>query len=130
MQNKKPVDLDNINYSEMVKALAKDGQEIIDSLTPEKAHIWHMGTGVVGEAGELIDAVKKQVIYNKEADIVNVIEEIGDIEFYLEGLRQAYGITREQTILHNKAKLAIRYEGGQYSDKAATMRADKKDVEE
>jgi len=114
-----------IKYDEMVRALVKPGDAIIESLTSEKAHALHMAVGISGEAGELLDAIKKHVIYNKEIDRENVIEELGDIEFYLEGLRQGLKIRREETLSHNIAKLGVRYAGLQYSDKAAHERADK-----
>lgn len=113
-----------MNYADMVKALAKPGQAIVDSLTADKAHNLHMAVGACGEAGELIDAVKRQAIYGKPLDLENVIEELGDMEFYMEGLRQGLGITREQTLNANMAKLGKRYGAG-YSDKAAIERADK-----
>jgi len=114
-----------IDYSDMVKVLAKDGQLIVDELNSSTAHNLHMAVGVSGEAGELLDAVKKQAIYNKPIDIDNVVEELGDIEFYLEGLRQSLNITREETLNANIAKLGKRYEGFKYSNEAAQNRADK-----
>ncbi len=114
-----------ISHPDMVKALVKDGEDIIVSLTPASAHAWHMATGVAGEAGELLDAVKKHAIYNKPLDRANVIEELGDLEFYMEGLRQGLGISREETLAGNIAKLSVRYAGLQYSDAAAQARADK-----
>ena len=115
----------NIKFEQMVSRLAKPGDQIISELTPEKAHQLHMVVGVVGEAGELIDAVKKSTIYNKPLDIINVIEELGDIEFYMEGLRQSLGITRQQTIDANISKLGKRYASGNYSNEQAQNRADK-----
>ena len=112
------------DHSLMVGTLAKGGKDIISSLTPESAHLWHMGSALCGEAGELFDAIKKSVIYEKELDVENVIEELGDIEFYLEGVRSALGITRLQTLAHNILKLDRRY-GEEYSDEAAQERADK-----
>lgn len=113
-----------IKYEDMVEALIKPGQAIQTTLTKYKVNLWHLATGVAGEAGELIDAIKKHVVYNKELDFENVIEELGDLEFYMEGLRQGLGITREQTLAANVAKLGVRYAQG-YSDKAAQVRADK-----
>jgi NTP pyrophosphatase (non-canonical NTP hydrolase) len=112
-------------HAEMVKGLAKSGLEICQEMDPNKAHMLHMIMGVSGEAGELLDAIKKAVIYNKPLDIENVIEELGDIEFYLEGLRQGLGIEREETLVANVKKLSVRYEAGSYSDTAAQTRADK-----
>lgn len=109
----------------MVKVLAKPGKDIVESLTPEMAHALHMAVGVSGEAGELLDAVKKAAIYCKPVDITNVIEELGDLEFYMEGIRQGLGITREQTLEANIDKLSVRYSGLKYSNEAAINRADK-----
>lgn len=118
-----------IEFSRMVAALAKPGQDIIDSLTPDKADLLHMAVGVAGEAGELLDAVKKHVIYNKPIDRQNVIEELGDMEFYMERIRQLVGITREQTLDANQAKLLTsekaRYKLGVYTDAQAQARQDK-----
>lgn len=115
----------SISYEDLVKALAKPGVTIVASLTPDTAHYLHMAVGISGEAGELLDAVKKAAIYCKPLDITNVIEELGDLEFYMEGLRQGLGITREQCITANGEKLLKRYGSGTYSDAQAQARADK-----
>lgn len=112
-------------HSKMVRALAKPGEDIIASITPNLMHNLHMAVGVSGEAGELLDAVKKAAIYCKPIDRANVIEELGDIEFYLEGLRQGMNITREETLQGNREKLAKRYAAGAYSNQQARDRADK-----
>jgi len=109
----------------MVTALVKPGEAIIASLTPERADALHMAVGIAGEAGELLDAIKKHVIYDKEPDLTNIIEELGDLEFYMEGLRQRYGISRDETLAANIVKLGKRYKAHTYSDKAAHDRADK-----
>lgn len=117
----------NEKHQDMVKVLAKDGQAIINDLNPDKAHLLHMAVGVAGEAGELLDAVKKHAIYNKPIDRENVIEELGDIEFYMQGIRERLDITREETLEHNYSKLSKRYEGLKYSNQAAQDRADKQE---
>ncbi len=114
-----------IVYSEMVAALAKPGEKIASELTGEDAHLIHMAIGISGESGELLDAIKKRAVYRKELDRENVIEELGDLEFYMEGLRQGLGITRDQCIDANIAKLSKRYASLMYSDDAAQQRADK-----
>jgi NTP pyrophosphatase (non-canonical NTP hydrolase) len=114
-----------IKHNEMVAALCKKGEDIIAAMTPDSAHILHMAVGISGEAGELLDAVKKHTIYNKPIDRENVIEELGDLEFYMEGLIQRLGITREETIKGNIIKLGERYKRFEYSDAQAIARADK-----
>ncbi|WP_368177871.1 nucleoside triphosphate pyrophosphohydrolase family protein [Aeromonas sp. R7-1] len=112
-------------HSAMVLALAKPGVDILKQMTDEQAHALHMAVGASGEAGELLDAIKKWVIYQKPLDLNNVIEELGDLEFYLEGLRRGLCISREQTLMANMEKLAKRYPGYQYSNAHAIARADK-----
>lgn len=112
-------------YATMVAALAKPGKDIIATITADGAHLLHMVVGVAGESGELLDAIKKHVIYNKPLDTANVVEELGDLEFFMEGLRQSLGITREQTLLANMSKLHVRYDRMVYSDKQAQERKDK-----
>lgn len=112
------------SHTQLVAALAKPGSAILATLDAHKCHLWHMASCIPGEAGELFDAVKKMVIYNKPLDRNNVVEELGDLEFYLRGLRDALGITREETLEANIDKLVVRY-GAQYSDAAAQARADK-----
>ncbi len=114
-----------MNHPQLVARLAKLAEEIIEEMTPEKAHLWHMATGVCTEAGELLDAVKKNVCYNKPIDRENVIEELCDIEFYLECLRARLAITREEVLKHNRQKLPRRYPGGSFSNQDAQARKDK-----
>lgn len=112
-------------HAEMVSVLVKPGSQIVSEMSGLDAHLLHMSVGISGEAGELLDAIKKCVIYRKPLDRENVIEELGDLEFYMEGLRKALMITREETLQANIRKLSKRYEGLKYSDWSAQDRADK-----
>jgi NTP pyrophosphatase (non-canonical NTP hydrolase) len=114
-----------MKHAELVEALVKPPEAIRATLSVGSVDLIHAIMGISGEAGELLDGIKKHVIYNKPLDIENVIEELGDMEFYMEQLRQRLGITREQTIEHNIAKLSKRYASLGYSDAAAQERADK-----
>ncbi|MNF40756.1 MazG nucleotide pyrophosphohydrolase domain protein [compost metagenome] len=115
-----------IKFEDMVTALIKPGIDILATLTPESVNLWHLGTGVGGEAGELLDAIKKYVAYNKPLDRENVIEELGDLMFYMEGIMQAINVSRDEVVAFNIQKLGKRYAQG-YSDRAAQERADKND---
>lgn len=117
-----------IVFEDMVSGLKKAGDLILQEMSPEQADVLHMAVGVSGEAGELLDAIKKWVIYQKPLDRENVVEELGDLEFYMEGLRQRLGITRQECISANIEKLGKRYAGLQYTNQAAIQRADKFDV--
>ena len=177
-----------IKFEEMVKALAKDGGEIISGLTPDSAHMLHMAVGIDGEIGELIenhleckgrenkveelgdiefyfqgivqelepfinepnekitgsidklllelsmygsqllDVVKKYSIYEKELNGKDVLNHLYNIRIKLTQLYTIYGISREEAIEANIAKLGKRYSSGSYSNKQAQIRADKNKV--
>ena len=85
----------------------------------------HAVLGIAGEAGEIVDAIKKHTIYGKPLDQENVIEELGDIKFYLMALQNILGISDQELDQANANKLAKRYKGLTYSDASAIARADK-----
>lgn len=58
-----------IKHEDMVRALAKSGDAIASEIDGADAHLMHMAIGVSGEAGELLDAIKKKVIYRKDLDV-------------------------------------------------------------
>lgn len=105
-------------HEDMVNALFKDMGKREDNLM-------HAAAGIAGEAGELLDAVKKQWAYGKKLDRANVIEELGDLEFYMRALRANLNISREEVLIANIKKLSKRYSSGKYSDQQAQDRADK-----
>ena len=117
-------------YEQFVQSIVKPGHDILVQLTPLQASILHMAVGVSGEAGELLDAVKKHAIYQKQLDFDNIREEAGDILFYLTGLLNELGLTLNECIEANVEKLSKRYPEKRYTNEAAIARADKLDVVE
>ncbi len=106
-----------MRYDEFVAKLFKRQETTLMKL--------HAALGVCGEAGELADAIKKEVIYDKDMDRNNLVEELGDLRFYVQAAQNCYGITEQEVLQHNACKLMQRYEGLEYSDKAAQDRKDK-----
>jgi NTP pyrophosphatase (non-canonical NTP hydrolase) len=112
-------------HTDMVTGLVKDPAVLMNQITIGDLALMHAAMGIASEAGEIVDAIKKATIYRKKIDRENVVEELGDMEFFLEDLRQRMSITREETLRHNYNKLMLkRYPNG-YSDEAAAARADK-----
>lgn len=108
-------------------------QFVIDLAKPMgslKLNLLHGAVGVSGEAGELLDAIKKHWVYNKPLDVNNVLEELGDILFYMEVIKVELGISTLDILEANIAKLTKRYIGEKYSDAAAQARADKQETGE
>ena len=100
----------------------------IPALSNQQVSMLHMAIGIAGEASELLEAVMR-FIMTGELDRENFIEELGDLEFYMEGIRKDAIVTRRETLNHNLDKLVrgpkARYSGKKYSDQAAQDRADK-----
>ena len=113
------------HHAELVECLVKPGSDVLRDLTPESANLLHLASALCGEAGELFDPIKKTAIYGKPIDFENIREELGDIEFYLEGIRSALGITRESTLQANIDKLSVRYAQKKYTNEDAINRKDK-----
>jgi len=91
-----------------------------------QGRILHAAVGIAGEAGEILDGVKKSWIYGKPEDAANILEECGDALFYIVALLQQYGFTLADAQAANVAKLQKRYPDG-YSDADAITRKDKID---
>lgn len=116
------INADNIpNYEDFVRALVKP--------LPFAEHLTHMALGVAGESGELVDAIKRSAIYGKPLDRDNVIEELGDLAFYMQGLMSALDLDWHTVIQANGSKLVKRYPTGSYSNQQAVDRADKQEPE-
>lgn len=111
-------------HKALVSRLAKPAEEILKELTTTKIDLLHMLTGMETEIGEIATTIKAIVFYNKPIDYDNIIEELGDLEFYIQGLRHTLAISRDETLLHNINKLNKRYPDG-YNDQSAIKRADK-----
>ena len=105
------------DYTAFVASRTKElGSPVLNAL--------HAAVGISGEAGELLDAVKKVWIYGKPMDNVNICEELGDLLFYIQMMATLQGTTIERLMQDNCCKLEKRYPAG-YSDAAAQARADK-----
>jgi NTP pyrophosphatase (non-canonical NTP hydrolase) len=89
-----------------------------------KTETMHGIVGVAGEAGELLDAMKKAVFYGHKLDRENLKEECGDLLWYLTAIIRSEGWSFEEVMLENIAKLRQRYPE-QFSSDLAAARLDK-----
>lgn len=76
---------------------------------PTADHINHMCLGIVGEMGELVDAIKKAYVYGKGIDQTNIVEEIGDVSWYTAGLVQHFP-TLADWLDSDELKQSVNYE--------------------
>lgn len=84
----------------------------------------HAALGVTGEAGEFADAVKRVAIYEGVPDRANMIEELGDLLWYIAYACEVLGEPLEIVARDNIEKLKKRYPEA-YSDFNAHARMDK-----
>lgn len=78
----------------------------------------HMALGLSGEAGEFADVFKKEFAYGKPPDIVNAMEEAGDMMWYIMGFCTINDIDFNKILEMNIAKLSARYPEKFTSEKA------------
>ena len=77
----------------------------------------------LGEAGELQNVVKKHIFHGHDLDQSRekVMDESGDVLWYLAMINEVYGITLEEVAQHNVMKLKKRYPEG-FSGEASRNR--------
>jgi len=70
----------------------------------------HASMGICTESGELADTLKKHIYSGKELDRINIIEELGDLLWYITVAADAVGTDLETIMDLNIGKLRKRYQ--------------------
>lgn len=78
-------------------------------LDPTQSRLLHAAMGAATEAGELVDQMKRHLFYRTELDTINVVEEFGDILWYVAIGLDACGSDFETAMQLNHDKLESRY---------------------
>lgn len=81
----------------------------------------HSAIGLCTESGEIQDALKKAIFYGKPLDKTNLVEELGDLMWYIGIACSELGVTLEEVKAKNIAKLKARY-GAKFTEAAALNR--------
>ena len=87
----------------------KQAARTLTQLGSEEKDVQHMLFGMMTELGELVDTYKKHYAYGKNLDMINIMEEMGDIMWYWAGLCTITGINPEYALHVNIKKLEARY---------------------
>ena len=120
--------IDGLKYCEHIKQVAND------SLTANDYQRMAMRTagtyendykmlcnavyGLNGEAGEVIDILKKHEFQGHDLDKDKLIDEAGDVAWYLALLATALGVSLQDILMHNVEKLKARYPDGFSKDRS------------
>ncbi len=75
-------------------------------------HILNGLMGLNGEAGECIDILKKYFFQGHELDKGKLIDELGDVLWYIAETCEGIGVTMEEVAIRNIEKLKKRYPNG------------------
>jgi NTP pyrophosphatase (non-canonical NTP hydrolase) len=78
----------------------------------DKEQITNMIFGIVGETGEVVDILKKNLYQGHELDKDKVFEELGDVLFYIVNLCSIMNFDIEDILDNNYRKLLKRYPDG------------------
>ena len=99
------------NYVENVLRTESPGNsETVARLTePQTIRLLHAAMGMVTEAAELLDMLKKHIFYGKILDLINAKEEIGDSQWYSGLGIDIIGATFDEVLTTNIEKLRARY---------------------
>ena len=82
----------------------------------------HAALGLCSESGEFASAVKAHLMYARALDKTNLLEEMGDILWFLSLAADSLGFSLRNVMLANIAKLRKRYPEGSFSQERANNR--------
>jgi len=74
--------------------------------------------GLAGETGEVVDAIKKQLLHQHGLDVDELKKEMGDVLWYLAGICTTMGIDMGEVMQGNIDKLKARYPDGWDAEKS------------
>jgi len=118
----------------VVKTESVDFDAIADRLSnPHLIRLLHGAIGMATEAGELLDQLKKHIFYGKELDEINLVEELGDSDWYKGIIVDELQTSFEHIWKLNIEKLKKRYGNKKFAETKALGRdldAERKILEE
>lgn len=70
--------------------------------------------GLTGESGECADIVKKALFQGHDLNKEKLIDELGDVMWYVALTAKGLGVSLEEIAVHNIEKLSSRYPTGHF----------------
>ena len=81
----------------------------IHEATLEREPIVGFALGLAGEAGEVVDDIKKRIFHGREVPMEHTAEELGDVLWYIANIATQCGLKLEDIVAQNVDKLLARY---------------------
>lgn len=107
LQSLKEITTDLVSNIDVYTQLASQ-----TAVYPKDKELEYLTLGLVGEAGEVANKVKKVLRGDKELDKMALAGELGDVYWYLAMLSKALGIDASEILFLNALKLTKRKEEG------------------
>lgn len=82
--------------------------------------------GLAGEAGEVVDLLKKHLYHAKSLDREHLTKELGDCLWYLTDIARQFDISLSDVKAANVKKLSARFPTGKFTCEDANRRVDEK----
>lgn len=99
--DKLEIEISMADYQRLAMRTAGDGADIVNA-----------ALGLAGEAGEVADLVKKWSFQGHELDVPRIVEELGDVLWYIALAAEALNIDMAEIMSRNVQKLLRRYPEG------------------
>lgn len=99
------VDIDFDKYQQLAKRTANNSLSDFDAIA-------NYALGLVSEAAEVTDEVKKQLFHGHEVNREKIMDEMSDCLWYLANLADKYGLRLKDIAVWNIEKLKKRYPDG------------------
>lgn len=115
---------DVLRFESNTEIFQREARRSLRDDLPYEAMCSNMCMGLAGEIGEVIDIMKKHIYQGKELDITDVIEEVGDVLWYIANFCNVNNITMDECMESNIKKLRKRFPNG-FTVKDANQRKDK-----
>ena len=98
-------DLSFEEYQRLAMVTCKDYDNIREAYA-------NIGLGLAGESGEVVDIIKKYLVAGKEIDKNHLVEELGDVMWYIAEACKFFDLSMQEIARVNIEKMAKRYPNG------------------
>ena len=86
--------------------------------TSHDGEILNYALGIAGEAGEVVDHIKKGIFHGHGVDDLELKSELGDLLWYISQLARCYELSLNDIATSNIGKLKLRYPEGFSTEKS------------
>jgi NTP pyrophosphatase (non-canonical NTP hydrolase) len=103
-----------MDSGEFLDGVNRTWRPTVVNLTPWQEEVLHAAIGLVGEAGEIMEHIKKNIFQGRKEFMQpeDLKKEFGDVEYYLTKLEDLFGLAKDDVLEANNAKLKARWPNG------------------